>query len=151
MPVVTVSSTGQIMLPQVLRQALGLQEGDQLEVTIDGDCLVLTRVSSVPAQPWQRWRGAWPAHKRCRRMWLTTRTRCAVSHCLDAFALLAWLRDEPGADITQGFLRRAANNQGFHCFVSAINVGEVYYRLYRVRGPKKLRRFGKKLGKGLYP
>jgi AbrB family looped-hinge helix DNA binding protein len=57
MPVVTVSSTGQIMLPQVLRQALGLQEGDQLEVTIDGDCLVLTRVSSVPAQPWQRWRG----------------------------------------------------------------------------------------------
>jgi hypothetical protein len=74
-----------------------------------------------------------------------------VSHCLDAFALLAWLQDEPGADITEGFLRRAANNQGFHCFVSAINVGEVYYRLYRVRGPKKLRRFGKKLGKGLYP
>jgi AbrB family looped-hinge helix DNA binding protein len=57
MPVVTLSSTGQIMLPQVLRQALGLQEGDQLEVTVDGDRLVLTRVQSVPAQPWQRWRG----------------------------------------------------------------------------------------------
>jgi len=57
MPVVTLSSTGQIMLPQVLRHALGLQEGDQLEVTIDGDRLVLTRVQSVPAQPWQRWRG----------------------------------------------------------------------------------------------
>jgi hypothetical protein len=34
-----------------------LQERDQLEVTIDGDRLVLTRVQSVPAQPWQRWRG----------------------------------------------------------------------------------------------
>jgi AbrB family looped-hinge helix DNA binding protein len=57
MPVVTLSSTGQILLPQVLRHALGLQEGDQLEITIEGDRLVLTRVSSVPAQPWQRWRG----------------------------------------------------------------------------------------------
>ena len=57
MPVVTLSNTGQIMLPQVLRQALGLQEGDQLEITIEGDRLVLTRVASVPAQPWQRWRG----------------------------------------------------------------------------------------------
>jgi AbrB family looped-hinge helix DNA binding protein len=57
MPVVTLSGTGQIMLPQVLRHAIGLQEGDQLEITIEGDRLVLTRVSSVPAQPWQRWRG----------------------------------------------------------------------------------------------
>ena len=57
MPVVTLSNTGQMMLPQVLRQALGLQEGDQLEITIEGDRLVLTRVSSESAQPWQRWRG----------------------------------------------------------------------------------------------
>jgi AbrB family looped-hinge helix DNA binding protein len=57
MPVVTLSSMGQIVLPQVLRQALGLQEADQLEVTLDGDRLVLTRERSVPAQPWQRWRG----------------------------------------------------------------------------------------------
>jgi len=56
MPVVTLSNTGQIMLPQVLRQALGPHEGDQLEITIEGDRLVLTRASSVPAQPWQRWR-----------------------------------------------------------------------------------------------
>jgi AbrB family looped-hinge helix DNA binding protein len=57
MPVVTLSSTGQTMLPQVLRHALGLREGDQLEITTEGDRLVLTRVSSMPAQPWQRWRG----------------------------------------------------------------------------------------------
>jgi hypothetical protein len=77
--------------------------------------------------------------------------RCAVSVCLDAFALLAWLQDEPGADITEGFLRQAVSGQGFQCFVSAIDVGEVYYRLYRLLGPKKPKHFGMKLGKGLSP
>jgi AbrB family looped-hinge helix DNA binding protein len=57
MPVVTLSDEGQILLPQALRQALGLQEGDQLEIAIDGDRLVLTRVHSAPPQPWRRWRG----------------------------------------------------------------------------------------------
>jgi len=49
-----------------------------------------------------------------------------VRVCLDAFALLAWLRDEPSADITEGCLCQAAGSQDFHWFVSAINVGEVY-------------------------
>ena len=57
MSVVTLSNTGQVVLPQALRQALGLQQGDQLEVTLDGNRLVLTRVTPVPAQSWQRWRG----------------------------------------------------------------------------------------------
>jgi hypothetical protein len=34
--------------------------------------------------------------------------KCVVSVCLDAFALLAWLQDEPGADITEGFFSQAA-------------------------------------------
>ena len=72
---------------------------------------------------------------------------------LDAFALLAWLQDKPRADITEGFLSQAASGQGFQCFVSAINVDEVYYRLIAYEGPKKPRHFGKrkKLGKGLSP
>jgi AbrB family looped-hinge helix DNA binding protein len=57
MSVVTLSNTGQVVLPQALRQALGLQQGDQLEVTLDGNRLVLTRVTPVPTQSWQRWRG----------------------------------------------------------------------------------------------
>jgi AbrB family looped-hinge helix DNA binding protein len=57
MPLVTLSGTGQILLPPALRQALGLQEGDQLEIAIDGDRLVLTRVHLAPSQPCQRWRG----------------------------------------------------------------------------------------------
>jgi hypothetical protein len=73
-----------------------------------------------------------------------------VSVCLDAFALLAWLQDEAGADITEGFLRQAASSQDFHCFVSAMNVGEVYDRPYRMQGAEEPRHFGKKRGKGLF-
>ena len=57
-----------------------------------------------------------------------------MSVCLDAFALLAWLQDEPGAALTEQFLNRASSENSSHCLVSAINLGEVYYRLYRMRG-----------------
>jgi predicted nucleic acid-binding protein len=84
-------------------------------------------------------------------MWLTMRMRYIVSVCLDAFALLAWLQDEPGAEITEGFLSQAASSQDFHCFVSAINVGEVYYRLYRVRGAAEAETFWEEAWQGLVP
>ena len=74
-----------------------------------------------------------------------------MSVCLDSFALLAWLQDEPGADITEGFLRQAASGQGFQCFVSAINVGEVYYRLYRTRGAEEADTFWEEAWQGLVP
>jgi len=60
-----------------------------------------------------------------------------MSVCLDAFALLAWLQDEPGADLVEEFLRRANREADFRCFVSYINLGEVYYRIYRLRGRQK--------------
>jgi ribonuclease VapC len=74
-----------------------------------------------------------------------------VSVCPDSFALLAWLQDEPGADITEGFLRQAASGQGLQCFVSAINVGEVYYRLYRTRGAEEADTFWEEAWQGLVP
>jgi hypothetical protein len=45
-----------------------------------------------------------------------------VGVCLDAFALLAWLQDEPGADLTEGFLRQAGSGQDFQGFGSAVKV-----------------------------
>jgi len=57
-----------------------------------------------------------------------------VSGCLDAFAILAWLQDEPGSDITGSHLQRAASDEEFRCFVSIINLAEVYYRIQRTRG-----------------
>jgi len=39
--------------------------------------------------------------------------RCNVSVCLDAFALLAWLQDEVGADEVESYIERAANEEDF--------------------------------------
>ncbi len=57
MPVVTLSSKGQIVLPHTIRKALGLQQGDRLSITLEQDRLVLTPVPLTPERNWQRWRG----------------------------------------------------------------------------------------------
>ena len=50
--------------------------------------------------------------------------------CLDAFAWLAWLQDEPGAAAVQGWLDEAAAERT-ECVTSIINLGEAYYWLVR--------------------
>lgn len=64
-----------------------------------------------------------------------------MSGCLDAFAILAWLQDEPGSGITGLYLQRAASDEGFLCFVSVINLAEVYYRIQRTRGRSEANEF----------
>ena len=51
--------------------------------------------------------------------------------CLDAFAWLAWLQDEPGASAVQRCLDEAERGHA-ECVTSIINLGEAYYRLVRV-------------------
>jgi uncharacterized protein len=51
--------------------------------------------------------------------------------CLDAFAWLAWLQDEPGAARVQHCLDDAERGHA-DCVTSIINLGEVFYRLVRV-------------------
>jgi predicted nucleic acid-binding protein len=51
--------------------------------------------------------------------------------CLDAFAWLAWLQDEPGAAAVQRWLDEADAARA-ECVTSVINLGEAYYRLIRV-------------------
>jgi hypothetical protein len=51
--------------------------------------------------------------------------------CLDAFAWLAWLQDEPGAPAVQHCLDDAERGRA-DCVTSIINLGEAYYRLIRV-------------------
>jgi predicted nucleic acid-binding protein len=51
--------------------------------------------------------------------------------CLDAFAWLAWLQDEPGAAAVQHWLDEADAARA-ECITSVINLGEAYYRLVRV-------------------
>jgi ribonuclease VapC len=74
-----------------------------------------------------------------------------MSVCLDAFALLAWLQDESGAGEVEGYLRRAAEDAGFSCYLSTINLGEVFYRLLRVRGREDAEAFWEDVRQGSLP
>ena len=56
--------------------------------------------------------------------------------CLDAFAWLAWLQDEPGAAAVQRCLDDAERGDA-ECVTSVINLGEAYYRLVRVERREK--------------
>lgn len=55
----------------------------------------------------------------------------AARFCLDAFAWLAWLQNEPGAAAVQECLDEAERGHA-ECVTSIINLGETYYRLIRV-------------------
>ncbi len=57
MTVVSLSTRGQIVLPREIRQALGLQKGDKLEVRLEEGRIVLTRYSPAGEGDWRRWRG----------------------------------------------------------------------------------------------
>lgn len=57
MAIVSISTKGQIVLPLEIRNALGLQKGDKLEVRLEQDRVILTRLLPAGKQDWQRWRG----------------------------------------------------------------------------------------------
>lgn len=52
--------------------------------------------------------------------------RGVPKYVLDSFALIAWLRDEPGADTVQTLLEKADENRA-QIYVSWLNIAEVYY------------------------
>jgi uncharacterized protein len=74
-----------------------------------------------------------------------------VSVCLDAFALLAWLQSEPGADLVESYLSRAETASGWECYISTINLGEVVYRLWRTRSREHAETFAREVRSGLIP
>jgi PIN domain nuclease of toxin-antitoxin system len=51
-------------------------------------------------------------------------------YVFDACAMIALLRDKPGADVVENFLRDSANS----CFVHSINLCELYYDFFRAGG-----------------
>ncbi len=74
-----------------------------------------------------------------------------MSVCLDTFALMAWLQDEPGADQIEGYLQQAQARSEQKCFISLINLGEVYYQLYRKKGADKADSFWDEVWRGVLP
>lgn len=55
---------------------------------------------------------------------------------LDSFALLAFFRDEPGADLVEKLLNEAAEDK-HQLYITSINAGEVYYMSHRKDGGAK--------------
>ena len=74
-----------------------------------------------------------------------------MSVCLDAFALLAWLQDESGADEVEGYLVRATEEEDFRCYLSTINLGEIFYRLIRIKGMEDAETFWQDVIRGGMP
>ena len=74
-----------------------------------------------------------------------------MSVCLDAIALLAWLQDELGAGDVENYLSRAEKEEEFSCYLSTINLGEVFYRLVRVRGLEEAEVFWEDVRRGSLP
>ncbi|MBI4700915.1 MAG: AbrB/MazE/SpoVT family DNA-binding domain-containing protein [Deltaproteobacteria bacterium] len=55
---VCVSSKGQVVIPRDVRAKLGLRQGDRLEVSLDGELIVLRRIDREPdRRDWRRWEG----------------------------------------------------------------------------------------------
>jgi len=59
MATVRMSSKGQIVLPRAVREALGLQKGSLLRVTVSQNTVVLVPAGEgeAPRPDWRRWRG----------------------------------------------------------------------------------------------
>lgn len=74
-----------------------------------------------------------------------------MSICLDAYAILAWLQNETGADEVENCFQRAISSPEFFCFLSTINLGEVYFRLVRARGTEEADSFWKDANRGSLP
>src|SRR5438046_10321011 len=53
-----------------------------------------------------------------------------AKYVLDSYALLAFFRDEPGADAVEKLLNEAAADK-HELYITSVNAGEVYYMSYR--------------------
>ena len=68
-----------------------------------------------------------------------------------SFALLSWLQGEQGAAIVAGHLSEASTSRGSRCWISAVNLAEVYYRLHRTLGAGSADEFWKGALRGEIP
>ncbi|MBV6394965.1 MAG: tRNA(fMet)-specific endonuclease VapC [Anaerolineales bacterium] len=62
------------------------------------------------------------------------------SKILDSYALMAFLQDEPSADVVEGILIAASEGK-IHLAVCAVNLGEVWYSTRRAISPEAADRY----------
>jgi predicted nucleic acid-binding protein len=58
-----------------------------------------------------------------------------VFKVLDAYALMAFFEDEPGADFVRGLILKAEED-GTNLLMSVVNLGEVWYSIARTNTPE---------------
>ena len=58
-----------------------------------------------------------------------------VAKVLDAYALMAFFEDEPGADIVRGLIHKAVESDTI-LLMSVVNLGEVWYSIARTNSPE---------------
>ena len=58
------------------------------------------------------------------------------NYLFDAFPLLCWLQEEPGHEVVEDLLTQAEEDK-ILLSLHIINLGEIFYRVYRVAGLKK--------------
>ncbi|MEP0773411.1 MAG: AbrB/MazE/SpoVT family DNA-binding domain-containing protein [Acidobacteriota bacterium] len=51
-----VSTKGQVVIPRAAREALGLEQGDELEVRVEGERILLEKAPQE-REDWRRWEG----------------------------------------------------------------------------------------------
>lgn len=74
-----------------------------------------------------------------------------MSVCLDSYALLAWMNNENGASTVDGYLQQASSEDDFFCYISTINLAEVYYRVWRAIGSSDADSFWQECQNGVLP
>lgn len=70
---------------------------------------------------------------------------------LDAFAVLAWLQDEPGAQFMESLFLKTEQDHRSLLHLSIINAGEIYYRLRKTGQTQQAGAFHKTLLNDLLP
>jgi len=58
------------------------------------------------------------------------------NYLFDAFPLLCWLQEEPGHELVEDLLTQAEEDKIF-LSLHIINLGEIFYRVYRLAGLRK--------------
>ena len=58
------------------------------------------------------------------------------NYLFDAFPLLCWLQEEPGHELVEDLLTQAEEDK-ILLSLHIINLGEIFYRVYRLAGLKK--------------
>lgn len=61
---VRLSSKGQLVLPKDIREAIGVKEGDELVVILDGESVVLTRLDALARLSRGMLKGTWGRTRR---------------------------------------------------------------------------------------